>query len=105
MYDFNERLRDILMPLGAVTLLSVLIICVYIVARRHFAGRAGDLSALPLSEPMSSSQGSCGNQFGHAALDGLKLNTVISSGRYGEVWKGVLNDITVSFGFGFTFGL
>jgi hypothetical protein len=97
----RRRALDIVTPLGAVVALAVLVICVFLAVRCHLAARNQHLGALPLAgEPLGAGQacpGGSGGQWGAAgALDGLKLNTVISSGRYGEVWKGVLNDVTVS---------
>ena len=91
IHDPNYRRRAILTPLAIVIGLiavSIAVICVYLLVRRYLLQQQGlGLTGLPLVEAPPTPV---------YELDNLRLNTVINSGRYGEVWKGTLNDISVS---------
>ena len=82
-----------MIALSAVVFLAVVILCVYLIIRRFQLHRQG----LALT---GGSTGGLGLMEGGSStpvydLENLKLNTVIHSGRYGEVWKGTLNEIQV----------
>ena len=86
--DPRYRQRTIIIALTLICTVGFVIIISYLALRLYLGSKQQDLeyeATLPLDPPPSLT----------FQLDDLKLSTVVSRGRFGEVWKGTLNDLDI----------
>ena len=87
LHDQNYRQTTIIISLASVCSVAIVVVAVYAVYRQCLGSHKPPMESLNLAETPPTP---------NYELEQLKLSHLVDRGRYGEVWKGTLNDQDVA---------